>query len=235
MFSTSTKDAVKTGKSVALARERKGMKQKELAEKLGVTAAYISGVENGRPLKEELAKRIEAVLGELPDDPFSYAVAAFMAGSRVNEATPVYSTGEATVPLYRQVVRAGTGTTAFEDDIVQFDIGKHYAGTAVYEIAGDSMIDAGIEEGDRVVVKLGYKFRQRAIILCKFKGELMVKGAAIINDSIWCFPANEHYHPWECKESDEFECIGTVIEIIKHPHTEWWKRHDFKTLGKNEG
>jgi len=149
------------------------------------------------------------------------------------EGRPISKSGsfhDIIVPLYSTVVHAGKTAPIYEEDKTDFNVSQHYKDTAIYHVSGDSMIDAGIEESDRVVVKLGYRFRNRDIILCRYNGELQIKGAAIIDGVIWLFPANEHYHAWACKDGDEFTCIGTVIEIFKDPHTEWWKRIDFKSL-----
>lgn len=104
-----------------------------------------------------------------------------------------------------------------EDETEQFDIQDHYRGTAAYEVAGDSMSEADIKEGDRLIVKLGHKFRPNEIILCRYNEELMVKGARIVDDIIWLIPANKRYRPWPCKETDRLEVIGVVIEIIRKP------------------
>lgn len=211
------------------------MKQKELAESIGISAAYLSTVEtNQKPLTDDLIRRIEAVLGELPDtlESDTGLHTAKKPSSRGEGLRAINSIGNAVVPFYRTVVRGGRGGVAYDEETEDFDIAEHYAGTAVYEVSGESMILAGIEEGDRLIVKLGYRFRNRSIILCRFNGELMVKGAAVINGVIWCFPANEHHHEWSCGEGDQFECLGVVKEIIKLPHTEWWSRWNFNKLGK---
>lgn len=139
------------------------------------------------------------------------------------------------IPLFRSVIRAGDKGPVLDDTTEEFDIGQHYANTAVYEIAGDSMIEAGIDEGDRVVVRLGYVFKNRDIILCRYNGEMMVKGASIINGMIWLIPAHQKMHPWMCKETDEFQCIGTVCEIIKRPSREWWRSIDLNKLSGGKG
>lgn len=218
------------------ARREKGLKAKELAAILGISPAYLSGLENSRELKPDILKRIEAALGTLPDDPDYIRENATESSvpRKPSSLKHIKTVGNALVPLYRNVVKAGSGGSVLEDETDEFDIAVHYDGTAIYEVSGDSMIDASIEEGDRVVVKLGHAFKPKSIILMRYKGELQLKGAAIVDGVIMCFPANPHYHEWACAESDEFQCIGTVIEIIKKPHTEWWKRWDLRTLKKKD-
>ena len=229
MLSTHTRLEMKTGRSIAMARDAKGMKQSHLADKLGLSYGYMSALESKGKLSGGLIERFEKVLGELPDDPLAESVERKPYGFG-GEVRPVISEGNAIIPWYSTVVKAGTGGITFDEHIRQFNIALHYSGTAIYDVSGDSMIDAGIEEGDRLVVKLGYQFKPRSIILCKCNGELMVKGATIDKGSIWLFPANPKYHKWKCKETDEFQCIGTVVEVIKDPATEWWDAFDFSNL-----
>ena len=125
---------------------------------------------------------------------------------------------EVMVPWYTVSVRAGDGAPIFEEAVRQFNVSQHYKGTAVYEVSGDSMINAGIEEGDRVVVKLTALFKNNDIILCRYNNTLMVKGATIGDGAIWLHPANDHMHPWPVKEGDQFECMGIVTELIRRPY-----------------
>jgi DNA polymerase V len=136
-----------------------------------------------------------------------------------NEIREIVTRGSATIPYYRHIIHAGSGAHVLEDETEQFDIQEHYEGTAAYEVSGDSMIGADIQEGDRLIVRLGHKIRPNSIILCRYNGELMVKGAAIIGESIWLIPVNDKYKPWECRETDQLEVIGTVIEVIRQPDT----------------
>lgn len=200
------------------ARKKKGLTQAELAEALGLSQPHLSEMEAGRRnVSDEVLAAAEKILGKL--------------SVTRHEVIPITSRGTAVVPLYRTVVRAGKNSPiALEDTSEDFDIAKHYAGTAVYEVAGDSMIDAGIEEGDRLVVRLGYHFQNKDIILCRYNGELMVKGASILDRMIWLFPANKRYHAWRCKEDDEFQCIGIVVEVIKEPRKDWWSAVNFSKL-----
>lgn len=155
----------------------------------------------------ELRIAIQAIIG-----PFTIAKQTLG-----NEVREIVTKGSAVIPYYRHIIHAGSGAHVLEDETEQFDIDQHYRGTAAYEVAGDSMIEADICEGDRLIVRLGYKFRNNDIILCRYNEELMVKGARIVDDTIWLIPANKKYRPWPCMETDRLEVIGVVIEIIRKP------------------
>jgi SOS-response transcriptional repressor LexA len=210
------------GTAIRAARKAKGMTQVELAEALGISQSHLSEMEAGRrTVTDEVLADAKKILGPLkydaPDTPR-------------NEVRPIVSRGNAVVPLYRTRVRAGNNApVVLEDTEEQFDVAAHYENTCVYEVSGDSMIEAGIEEGDRLIVKLGYLFKPSGdVVLCRYNGQLMVKGARIIDGIIWLFPAHPHMHPWPCKPSDEFHCIGVVEEIIRRPSRDWIKRIDIR-------
>lgn len=204
------------------ARRAKGLSQKDLADLLGISQVYVSAMELGKESpSDEVRKRLKEVLGE---------VSYLRDIGPGNEVRKIVAVGNTKIPFYRSMVHAGKQGVTVEDWQEEFDIAEHYENTSAYEVSGDSMIKAGIEEGDRVIVKNGYRFKNKDVILCRFNGELMIKGVAIINEEIWLFPANDKHHPWKCRESDEFQCIGRVIEIIKQPHREWWEHYDFNRL-----
>jgi len=149
-------------KTIKDARLAKGLKQQDIAELLGVTQVFVSNIENGKESpSESMRKIIYSVLGNVafPRDSFTG-----------NEPKRIVTKGNAIVPFYRTMISAGVKGPTLEDDVDEFDVGEHYQNTCVYEVSGDSMIKAGIEAGDRVVVKLGHRFANRDIILCRYNG-----------------------------------------------------------------
>lgn len=138
--------------------------------------------------------------------------------SNVRARVDSQSDGDVMVPWYSISVRAGDGAPIFEEAVRQFNVSQHYRNTAVYEVSGDSMINAGIEEGDRVVVRLGYRFNNNDIILCRFNDVMMVKGVTTHDGAIWLHPANDHMHSWKVADGDQFECVGVVEEVIRKPY-----------------
>lgn len=234
-----------------------GLPMWAIAEQLKVSTSYVSLMMSGRrPITPELldiirkhakadhVRRLEMglfehALGKLENTLGESAIpyvpaysAATGKGARVRllsadeNSTPP---PDIVIPLYTTTVHAGTGAPIYGEDVRDFNVTQHYKGTAVYMISGDSMERAHIEDGDRVVVKLGHAFKHKDIILCRYNGELMVKGAAVVAGRIWLVPANPRYHPWEVKDTDEFQCIGTVIEVFTNTHKEWWNEVDIGT------
>jgi transcriptional regulator with XRE-family HTH domain len=56
------------GGLVAQCRERRGWTQKELADRLGVTGAYVSQLEGGKEVSPERARKVAAMLGIAESD-----------------------------------------------------------------------------------------------------------------------------------------------------------------------
>lgn len=204
-----------------------GWSQKDLAEVLEVSESHLSRMKKG-VRSPSVGKgnwdRLRESLG--PDA--SLADGLKSAVDAINDAEPpaanvrarVDSIADADVmvPWYSISVRAGAGAPIFEEAVRQFNVSKHYRNTAVYEVSGDSMVNAGIEDGDRVVVRLTALFRNNDIILCRYNNTMMVKGATITDGTIWLHPANDHMHSWPVKEGDQFECVGVVEELIRKPY-----------------
>lgn len=63
---------MKMGKRIKIARITLGMKQKELAEKVGISVFYMAALENGRAKNPsiELMKKLAEILGSTPQDLF---------------------------------------------------------------------------------------------------------------------------------------------------------------------
>jgi len=201
------------------ARIDKGLSQQELANLLGVAQNTVSALETGKILpSDELRKHLKEIFGEV-----LYLREVLLR----NEPRRIVTSGNAIVPFYRHVVKAGNGGHVLEDETVDFDIAEHYANTAVYEVSGDSMIDDDIETGDRVVVKLGLRFNHRGdTLLVRYNNELMVKGARFVDGVLWLIPSNKKFPPWQCRDGDEVHIIGRVIEVIKDPRHEAARKFD---------
>lgn len=219
------------GEALKYVRQQQGLTQREMAEKLGIMQPSLSMYETGGGPQTPNIDMIN-ILGEWvglimvhSDGKFQYRVDEQpLQTTDVKKTVRNKETGsDVIVPYYSLRIHAGTSAPIYEEQTENFNVTKHYKGTTVYEVTGDSMIDANIEEGDRIVVRNGHAFRNKDIILCRYNEELQVKGAMIIDGRIKLFPANKQYHPWYLKPEDEFECIGTLIEIIKDPPTDWWR------------
>lgn len=92
---------------------------------------------------------------------------------------------------------------------------EHKAATFFIRAEGDSMIDAGINSGDLLVIDRALEAKHKDIIISYLNGEFMVKHFINQNGRICLFPANKMYKPYFLHGGDDFEIWGVVTSIIK--------------------
>lgn len=85
-------------------------------------------------------------------------------------------------------------------------------------VEGDSMIDAGIESGDIVIVdKSNRNPSESEVAVCEFNGEYTLKRFVKRNGCGWLVPANPDYPEIKVTPDDSFSIWGTVTYIIHKP------------------
>ncbi|MHB1687215.1 MAG: transcriptional repressor LexA [Ignavibacteriaceae bacterium] len=83
------------------------------------------------------------------------------------------------------------------------------------KVKGDSMINAGIFEGDILVVRPGKQANNGEIIIAMLDDESTVKRYENKDNKIRLIPENNSYQPIEVNETKEFSIIGKVIGVIR--------------------
>lgn len=123
------------------------------------------------------------------------------------------------IPLINTNVGAGFPSPA--DDFVEayIDLNKEYiknkSATFMVRVNGNSMIDAGISNGDLLIVDKSIKPVTNKIAVCFYEGGYIVKRLRIEEDVIWLMPENYNYVPIKITPEDEFLIWGVVTAIIK--------------------
>lgn len=85
-------------------------------------------------------------------------------------------------------------------------------------VEGRSMIDAGIDSGDIVIVdKSNRNPAGHEVAVCEYNGEYTLKRFVKRNGSGWLVPANPDFPEIEVKPEDRFSIWGTVTYIIHKP------------------
>ena len=82
-------------------------------------------------------------------------------------------------------------------------------------VRGDSMINAGIFEGDIVIVSPNQKGNNGDIIVAMLDDEVTVKRLEMKNNSIKLIPENKDYRPIEINEKSRFSIIGKVKGVVR--------------------
>lgn len=77
------------------------------------------------------------------------------------------------------------------------------------------MKDAGIDDGDLLVIDKSLEYRNNAFAVCCLNGEFTLKQIKVKDKRLFLVPANSDYEPIEVKEDDEFIIWGIVVYIIK--------------------
>jgi repressor LexA len=109
------------------------------------------------------------------------------------------------------VVTAGMPILAFENQegMMPWD-GE--AGCFALRVRGDSMINAGILDGDKVVVRPQTTADDGQIVVARIDDEATVKRLHRRNGEIWLLPENEAYDPIDGTEA---EIIGIVKAVVR--------------------
>lgn len=109
------------------------------------------------------------------------------------------------------VVTAGMPILAFENQegTMSWD-GE--PGCFALRVRGDSMINAGILSGDKVVVRPQSTAEDGQIVVARIGDEATVKRLRRRNGQIWLIPENDNYSPIDGTEA---ELIGLVKAVVR--------------------
>lgn len=92
---------------------------------------------------------------------------------------------------------------------------KHPAATFYGRVVGDSMIDAGVEEGDILVIDKSLEAQDGDMAVCFIDGEFTLKYLRFHNGGLTLVPANEKYPSIEIEGDTDFIMWGVVTHVIK--------------------
>jgi len=119
-------------------------------------------------------------------------------------------------------LRAGFPSPAEEylHDSLDFnrDLIKHPESTFYGRVCGDSMIDAGINDGDIAVIDRSKEPHNGSVVVAFVNKEFTIKYLDTTHKEegyIELRPANPKYKPIHIDEGDEFEVWGVVAYTIK--------------------
>lgn len=82
------------------------------------------------------------------------------------------------------------------------------------KVKGDSMIDAGIDDGDYVVIKKDNNLNKRSIVAVEVDGHATLKKFEVQGNKLILLPENINYEPIVVS-ADEARIIGRAIGIVK--------------------
>jgi DNA polymerase V len=87
--------------------------------------------------------------------------------------------------------------------------------TFYIRVNGNSMIDAGINDKDVLVVDRSLEPQNNKIAICFIDGEFTVKRIQLETDCLYLMPENSNYQPIKVTEENELIIWGIVTYVIK--------------------
>ena len=139
-----------------------------------------------------------------------------------SEILDIYSAdtdSELELPYISSGISAGFPSPALDFIDLSIDLNrhlvKHPSSTFYGRVKGDSMKDAGIHDGDLLVIDKSLEPVNDKIAVCYIDGEFTLKRILIEEKCCWLMPANEKYKPIRVSEENDFMIWGIVTHVIK--------------------
>lgn len=92
---------------------------------------------------------------------------------------------------------------------------KNKESTFYARVSGDSMIGAGLDDGDLLVIDRSLSPENGKIAVCFIDGEFTVKRIKKEKNKVYLIPENKKYKPLEIKEENQLIMWGIVEYVIK--------------------
>lgn len=126
------------------------------------------------------------------------------------------------LPYAEGGVRAGFPSPAqdYMDKTLDFnrELIQHPAATFYAKVVGLSMIDAGIDEGDIIVIDRSLEPRQDDVVVAYVNGEFTMKYLDLSRHNrgeVWLRPGNKDFPAIKLTADDELTIWGVVSKVIK--------------------
>lgn len=123
------------------------------------------------------------------------------------------------LPFADEGVRAGFPSPAQEymENAIDLnrDLVAHPESTFYARVKGESMRDAGVGDGDILVVDRALDLQEGDMAVCVLNGEFTVKYVKYRENGIVLVPANPEFEPIAICEGDRFQIWGIVTYVIR--------------------
>ena len=121
--------------------------------------------------------------------------------------------------IVEQEISAGFPSPAddFKEIRISLDeeLVKNKDATFYARVSGESMIEAGLDDGDLLVIDRSLNPESGKIAVCFIDGEFTVKRIKKEKDKLYLIPENNKYKTIELKEENELIIWGIVEYVIK--------------------
>jgi len=123
------------------------------------------------------------------------------------------------LPLFGSKVQAGFPSPADDYVAEQLDLHellvKREAATFYVRVKGDSMVGAGIQEGDILVVDRSVEPTDGKIVIAVLNAELTVKELSLKKGRIQLLPRNDTYPPIDISSESDLVIWGVVTGVVR--------------------
>lgn len=99
---------------------------------------------------------------------------------------------------------------SLDDELVQNKDSTFYA-----KVKGQSMINAGLDDNDLLVIDRSLEPANNKIAVCFLDGEFTVKRLRVAKNEVWLQPENPNYPIIHITEENDFMIWGIVTNVIK--------------------
>lgn len=126
---------------------------------------------------------------------------------------------ELSIPFIETPISAGFPSPVQDFLEAGIDLNKelitHPVSTFFGKVKGDSMKNAGIDEGDLIVIDKSLTPKDGDVAVCFIDGEFTLKFIKKDNNCLWLVPANPNYKAIKVTEENNFVIWGIVTFSIK--------------------
>ena len=122
------------------------------------------------------------------------------------------------LPLFQSRIPAGFPSPADDELEGTIDLNeqliRHPAATFFLRVKGDSMIGAGIHDGDLVIVDRALDAKSGSIVVAAVNGELTLKRLRIAGGRVWLVPEHSDYAALEIRGEMDLVVWGVVAHVV---------------------
>ena len=124
------------------------------------------------------------------------------------------------LPLAEEGISAGFPSPADDFLDISIDLNKELiknpSATFYGRVKGNSMKDAGLEDGDLLIIDKSLEPVNGKIAVCFIDGEFTVKRIRITKDTVWLVAENKDYSPIKLTKDNDFIIWCIVTTLIKN-------------------
>lgn len=122
------------------------------------------------------------------------------------------------VPLFTMSVSAGIPIPVDSDIESVIDLNEylieHPTATFFAKVNGDAMADAGIRDGDILIVDTSLEPADNRIVVASVNGDFTIKIFRLIEGNSYLQSSNEQFVPLKIEPYIEYKIVGIVTKII---------------------